>query len=433
MSILIWVALWLGALTAGTIVGTFSRARERRWAVVGALSVAFVGAVGLGLSTSWGAHATTVGPFLIDSVVSTVAPTMLLGAVALVLLAGRAEATGPESSWLLVILAVESVALASSSFGLLVAAEIGAAALLADHARRNGHRAQVAYLLLTLGLLVAAAVTWGMGLDPRVSAWLSVGAALVRLGVFPLSTGILASLQQGTSTATLMAALPFGGVMLLLRAAPILEGASVPVLRFLLVAAPVAAALSILQRELGRSIGYVLVAVHALIAVGALAPSTEGHLGAELLWAGALLTSTGFGAAANLVTLRIGNPDLDRHHGLHGSAPFLSLAFLVLGVGLAGGPGTIEFVAEDVLLNTTAADGVLGMAMVVLAIELIGFNMLRLHYRLFFGARREPRAWLNTKPRERLGLAIVATAVVFGGLAPSLLPLVSAATQTAGH
>jgi len=440
MIALIWILVWLAALATGAFFLPMAKGREKRWAGVASLMLALVGIIGLGVTLNGGAP-TIVGPFVMGAAPITIAPAMMLGAIALVLLAGRAEASSNETSWLLGMLCFESVALLAGDTVLLIVAEGLATAVLAAHARRRGQRAHFAYLgfatlalALSLAVLAVSPIPAGAELPPVVAGLFAL-VAFVRLGIFPFSTGMLSSLDRGPTTATLMAALPYGGVLLLIRANPSLQalGISEFVVDWLLVVAPLAAALAITQNQLGRSLGYTLASTHALIALGALDPTPAGQLGGELLWAGALLTSTGFGAAANLVTLRIGSPDLARHHGLHASAPFLSLAFLVLGVGLAGAPGTVQFVAEDILLNTASTEGTLGMALVVGTIALIGFNVLRMQFRIFFGSSPIARSYLQTKSRERLGLIMVGGAVVLGGMAPSLLPLVSAAAQASGH
>ncbi|MFT6378016.1 MAG: NADH:ubiquinone oxidoreductase subunit 2 (subunit N), partial [bacterium] len=436
MIALIGAGVWLAALVIGGVIVLSTRKEERRWAAVGSLSVALVATASIGFAQSWGARPLAIGPFWIDAVPTTVGPAMLLGAIVLLLLSGRADASGAQPAWLLATLALESVALLSGSFALVLFAEAAASGLLAVHASRHGHRAHVAYLGVAAAALVAAGAGRVAAPDilEEVAVGLAVFAALVRLGILPFSTGMLASLRRGPTAATLLASLPFGGVVLLIRSNAVLSEsgtATGAIVAVLLVAAPLSAALAISQRNLGRSLGYMLSATHALIALGVLDPSSNGVLGGELLWAAAILTATGFCAAANLVFLRIGSPDLDQHHGLHTNAPFLSLAFLVLGVGLAGAPGTVEFVAEDILLNTAVGEGLVGMTLVVVTIALIGFNVLRLQFRLFFGVSRPYRAYLATKPRERLGLVLVGATVVLGGVAPSVLPLVWAAASAA--
>lgn len=429
-SLIGWI-VWLAPLIVGSAVTARARRKERRWSAVGALVLSLAGVCVLAVSTQWGARPSHLGLLAANGLVATVGPAMLVGSLALVLLAGRKEASGHEYPWLLSIIAAESVAVASSVFGLTVLAELVAVLLLAEHARRSGHRAHLVYLAVSAALLAVAGVLWllGGGVITPLIAVLTLIGALIRLGVFPFATGMLASLQHGTTTATLLGALPFGAVPLLLQvrdAVPMVDTVSFA----LLVMAPLAAALAVSQRELSRSLGFTFSALYALIVVGALDPTAEAQLGGELLWAGALLTSCGFGAAANLVTLRLGEVDVSRHHGLHTNAPFLSLAFLVLGVGVAGAPGTVEFVAEDVLLNTASSEGLLGMALVVATLALIGFNVLRLHFRIFFGVRAQSHAYLGIKGRERLGLAMVAIAVILGGVVPGLLPLLATAS---GH
>ena len=392
--------------------------------------MALVVSLGLAVATRGGGAPLVAGPLLVDSVSVTVAPAMLLGALALVLQAGRADASGSTLVWLLGALALESLALLAGSFALLALTEAAAAAFLATHAFRARRRAQGTYLLLAAALFSAAGGLTGAGPPSVLACGLAVAGALVRLGVFPCATGALSALGRELNLGTLLAALPFGGVLVLIRANQSLAASEALAWAhdLLLLSAPLAAALALTQRELGRSVGYLLAAVHALIALGALDPSATGQLGGELLWASTLLTASGFGAAASLVVLRIGDPDLSRHHGLHHNAPLLSLAFLILGMGLAGAPGTIDFIADDVLLSGASSEGLASMALVVITLALIGFNALRLQFRLFFGVSTPSRDYLRTKPRERLGLFLAMGAVVLGGLAPGLLPLVQAAS-----
>lgn len=428
---IVWMALWVCALVLGVGVVSLVEKTERRWAALGSLAVALAIAVGFAVSTHLKGASIVVGPLLVDSVSITVAPAMLIGAIGLVLQAGRADASGHPLAWLLGVLALESVALLAGSFTLLVVVEAAAALTLSVQAHRGQRRTHAAYLASSAILFLIAA---GFAISGSALAYgPAVLAALIRLGVFPFATGMLAALERGLTLETLVAALPFGGVLVLIRVNHLLAGSSALawVHDLLLFSAVLAAALAIVQRDLSRSSGYMLAAVHALIALGALDPTVTGQLGGELLWASALLTASGFGAAANLVVLRLGSPDLSRHHGLHHNAPSLSLGFLILGLGLAGAPGTIEFIADDVLLSSTDANGLLSMAFVVVTLALVGFNVLRLHFRIFFGASVPERSYLRTKPRERLGLALVGGAVVLGGLAPGLIPLVSAAAG--GH
>ena len=154
-------------------------------------------------------------------------------------------------------------------------------------------------------------------------------AALLRLGVLPLSTGMVWSLGRGVSLTSLLGALPLGGVVLLVRIAPELPELLAVGRMALLAGVPVAAALAIVQRSPGRSLGYLMAASHGLIVVGALDPSPAVQLGAELLWAGTLLSAAGVGAALTLVELRLEGVDLWRHHGLQADAPMLSAAFLL--------------------------------------------------------------------------------------------------------
>jgi len=424
MTTLLWTILWVVSLAVGVPTVRWTRPAERRYAAVAALGIAVGAALGAGFSAGWGERA-VLGPFGVDSVAVTVAPAMFLGAIGLLLSAGRAEAAGDEPAWLLGILLFSSLAMLSHDLYVLCVFEAASIAVLAAHARARGDRAHMGYLLLALAVLGSGAGLWATG-QTQVGALLLGIGALARLGVFPLSTGLLSALRRGPSTAALIGTLPLGGVLLLLRVRAAMDPMTLDVIgTVLLVSAPLAAALAVSQDGLGRSFGYMLAALGALIGVAALDVSPDAAVGSQLLWAATVLTASGFGAVSNLVVLRLGAPDLSRHHGLHRSAQFLSLAFLVLGVGLAGAPGTLEFVADDVLLNTARIQGLVGVALVVSTLALIGFNVLRMHFRVFFGAQLRERPSLRVKARERVGLLVVGGAVVLGGLVPGVLPLLS--------
>jgi len=431
MSAALWVGIWLGALVGGALAVLLTRTEERRWSAVGSLAIAFGVSIGLSAATGWGAAPLEAGVISVRAVTVTVGPAMILAAIGLVLVVGRRDAGDTELAWLLGVLACESFALLAATDVLLIGAELAACVVLVLHARAQGQRAHLVYLGASALLMSAALPVAWSGDHPELLASLLIGAACLRLGLFPFSTGALASLEGGLSLKALLPSLPFGGVLLLARVSPLLAerpALATAICVALLGSAPLAGALAVSQQRLGRSLGYTFAAAHALIAAGVL-DAAGGQLGGHLLWAATLLTACGLGASAHLVALRVGDPDLGAFHGLHGSAPALSLAFLLFAVALAGAPGTVDFVADDVLLNTVHGAGLLGMALVVITLALLGFNALRLQFHVFYGANtgRFASAALDLKGRERMGLTLVGLVIVLGGVAPALLPLVNQA------
>ena len=441
MTLQLAVILAVAAPLVGAIVSASMPAEERRWSALGALIIAFAGSAIVGaanaahLDMALGAEAMNV--LDVHAVPATVMPAMILAAICLVLAAGEQESRSDVIPWTLAALSFELLALAATKPLVLVAAEAGAAGILTRLAWKEGLRAQAVYLVASLALLVGAGVALASSgaatfeqVRP-VSAWLLVAAGLVRLGILPFATGLLSSMSSGVRTATLATSLPFGGVLLLSRPGLVLDqypDLAQAVTALILLAAPIGALLAITQRELGRSFGYLLVAIHALVAVGALASDTTARVGSEVLWTGILLAGAGLGAAIQMVELRVGKRDLSAFEGLHRSMPFLSLMFLLLGIALAGAPGTLEYIAEDVLLVTAHAHEPVATFLVVAAIAAIGFAVLRMQFRLFFGANPAPIEEFAEKPREKAGLLLVTAALFIGGVAPGLLPLVASVT-----
>jgi NADH:ubiquinone oxidoreductase subunit 4 (subunit M) len=131
-----------------------------------------------------------------------------------------------------------------------------------------------------------------------------------------------------------------------------------------------------------------------------------------------------------MVTARVGEVDLSRHHGLHDEMPVLSVMGLVLVLGAAGLPGSLDFVAEELLLSGNASHHLPGTLLLVGVIASVGFNLMRLQFRVFYGPSQQLPMFGGARPmfdvmrRERLALLLVVGALTAGGLLPALLPLV---------
>ena len=282
------------------------------------------------------------------------------------------------------------------------------------------------------------AVVMGHGFDPLSAGGgalpLAVAlplllAVLVRLGVPPVSTGLTAALQGSPSSSAVWLAVPLGGVVPLIRVVqPSLSGAGLG--ESLVVAALALAALAALvatvANDLGRAAAWTLAALNGLVLAGNIEPATGGTIGGELLWAATIPSSMGFSLALLMVTRRLGPVDLRRLHGLQPAAPGLALLFLLLALGVAGIPGTLEFVAEDLLLSSEHHGGLTGLLLTIVAIAAIGFNALRLYFRVFYGPPEAADIGdMDLGLWERLALLALVGAVLAGGIAPGLMPLVA--------
>ncbi len=343
------------------------------------------------------------------------------------------------------LLAASLTALIADNLLVLVLAEIAGGAAVAwglDPQHRAGRRTLLSSGLLAVSGLGIAAIQGQMltsfehGLHLNMVAVGLLSAALVmRLGAVPFHSGLTTTLRGEAVAGSVLLAAPLGGVAVLIRAlqpalaaAHLSEAAIIATVGF----AALAALLSIAAKDLGRSVAWVVAALHGLVIAGNINGAGGGALGGELLWAALILSETGFILAVAMVTRRLGKVDLRVWHGLHNAAPRLSLAFLLMALSIAGIPGTLEFIAEDVLLNTASSGGLVATVLTVVVLAAVGFNAIRLNFCVFFGPDLATGVNMDIRPRERFALLTLVAVVLSGGIAPGLLPLVAHAAGAAG-
>lgn len=427
----------LGTPLLGAVVTAFAPAHERRWTVVLTLviTLGILGALGLSFLDESARAQTHLGPLslVVDAFALTVGPPLVLGRLVLALSGGRSVVAANDTIWLLGLLSVELLGLLTGNPAVLIIAEGLSAAILARRLYLRGQRAQTVYLAVELAVLIGALVvllTDGVntftGVPPALGLAL-VLAGLLRLGIFPLSTGVLSSLSKRFDPTTLVAVLPVGGILLIARFGTSLTaypGIHDALVTWVEIAAPLTAAMAIAQRTLPRALGYTLLASYAQLALLMLDRGPYHLAIAGEFWSAVLLSGAGLGAAAYLVSLRFGEVDLDRFSGFQRHTPRLSVLFLILGFALAGAPGSLQFIAEDFLLNT-AELGFGSTLLIVATIALTGFSVLRMHFRIFYGRDLLERDFMRLRGREGLGLLALVAALLVGGLLPSTVPLVS--------
>ncbi len=334
------------------------------------------------------------------------------------------------------------LALVADTVLLLAVCEIAALLAIGWGLGREGRAGRI--YLGASGLLLMVGV--GLALQHGEAGWrlsgmrslgvdvagVMLAASLVRLGTVPAQSGLTATLSGAPLGRSALLAAPLSGVLPLVR---IVQPGLLPVgeadllVLVLLGGALVAGIAAVTATDLGRAVGWTLAALHGLLVVGVLDPTEAGVLGGELLWAAFILSETGFVLAMVMVTRRLGPVDLRRMHGLQKAAPGLALGFLLVSLTLAGVPGTLEFVAEDVLLNGATRGGLFATLMTVAVIALVGFNALRTTFRVFYGPPDATAVDMDVRPRERLALLGLVAVVLAGGAAPGLLPLVAHAAS----
>jgi NADH-quinone oxidoreductase subunit L len=299
-------------------------------------------------------------------------------------------------------------------------------------------------LLAGIGLLVSAAGAGALDLSTAASLQIApntqlligllIGAAiLTRSAVFPLHTWLLPTLESAPLVVGVMlVGMPIGAYALAHCLMPLIPDASQTLMPALLAVALIqvvyGAVLAVAQRSLHRTVGAVALSLAGVTFVGLSELAVMTLDGAILLSLATGLAMSGLLLVASALRARAGSTDLNRIGGLVRTMPRLTAWGFVFTVAAFGLPGSLSFVASDLVLQGTYALHP-AMALVVLAcIALNGMTLMRAWAVLFLGAPKTnvlARAWtpaaVDMRPREHRVALALAVIVLLGGLMPARL------------
>jgi len=253
-------------------------------------------------------------------------------------------------------------------------------------------------------------------------------AVLLRKGIFPLHFWTLNAFEQFRLPALgLILNSHLGGYLLIrfvIPQFPALSAEWLPVVSWLALGTAVLMAVAgLAEAQPRRILGLLWLSQGSFVLAGLATKTEEGITGALIHWWVVAFAMTGlisiYGsleARTTSVRTRSGFQGLGAH------APRLAVFFGVCGFALVGLPGTLGFVAEDLLFHgALKAHEVLGVAL-PLATALNAITMLRLFVTLFMGKRGiHVPSIPDALPGERAAFTVVVVLLVFGGLAPALL------------
>jgi NADH-quinone oxidoreductase subunit M len=295
-------------------------------------------------------------------------------------------------------------------------------------------------LVTALALLASATTVDGAPLDLAALAAVGVPshaqgpiflllltAAFFRAGAFPLHAWLPLMITAGpVPVSVVLATAPVGVYTLARIALPLLPDA-VPRYADLLTGLALAsivygALLALVQRDLRRTITFILISQTGLVFLGIAAHNVQGL-------AGAMLDSLGIGAAVAgilLVTValegRIGTASTRDLAGLGKHMPRMAAFFFLFGFATVGFPGSLAFVGEDILMHGMFEIHPVIAAIALLGPALNGFTFLRAFGRTFLGRgqtpAQAPASLRDLLPRERLGVLVLAAVCIVAGLAP---------------
>jgi NADH-quinone oxidoreductase subunit M len=179
-----------------------------------------------------------------------------------------------------------------------------------------------------------------------------------------------------------------------------------------------AAGLSVVQTDLRRFLGYQFVGHAAMVAVGLQLNTPISLTGALCLWFSVALSLAGQGIALRAVEARFGPLPLTGYRGLYDRCPLLAVAFLLTGLGSVGFPGTLGFVAAEMLAGgAVGASPAVGAGLIV-ASALNGIAVVRVYFLLFTGGRGAGGVPVGVTGRERVAVLSLTGLLLGGGVYP---------------
>ncbi len=299
------------------------------------------------------------------------------------------------------------------------------------HGERGAFRVAAIYLGASAVFVVVGAVLIVFVPEARgTGALVVLLGAMVRKGIFPFQSWVPEVFERGPWGAALTFTAPQAAAYTVVRL--VVPHASTEVLAIVGVSALFTAVygggVALVQRNARRAFGYLFMSQSSLVMAGLDCVSVESLAGALTTWVSSGLALTGLGLAMWMLEVRSGKLRLDRFRGGYENKPGLAVGFLLLGLAVVGFPGTLGFVAEELLIDGTVSRFPhIGFATAV-ATALGGICVLRMYFALFCG-RATQRMPLRLRRRELLAVMQLAVILVALGLAPS--PLVALHTDTA--
>ncbi len=425
------------------------RAERVRWV---ALVLVGLSLVALGIA-AWRDDAAIlrVGPMslCLDGPAALLAPSHLLAGLLAMLAAPRRSLTRATSVALAVLGASLLVTLAGDVLTLALGWVLGVLAPLRLHLRsrvRGGRVivgfgvARVALLVVGLGLGVSAAAGRGavepFSLEAVVSPLspfatttlvLVTLAALARMAVFPFHIWLMPFADAAPPLLFVVKFAANVGLVVLIRLALPLATAlfdeAVPFVAIVgLLAALHAALRAVGETRLRRLVALSTGSQLGIVVVGASALGEQAATGAVVGAAAVALGTSGLLVVVHAVEARLGPVTLDARSGARGLAeamPKAALAWFVVAFVTVAIPGSLAFVAEDLVLHGLLAAHPVLTVLMLLASILNAVTLMRAGASLFLGPPAAAHAVPDLLLRERLALVMAFALLVGGGLVPS--------------
>lgn len=277
--------------------------------------------------------------------------------------------------------------------------------------------------LFVVLMILGYALVERAGRDATQSAWAMtplIAAVLIRSGVCPLHCWMTDLFENATFGTALLFVTPMSGayaaMRLVMPVAPDWALQSIAILSLL--TSVYAAGMALVQHEARRFFCYLLLSHASLVLVGLELATPIGLTGALSVWISVGLSLGGFGLTLRSMESRTGRLTLDGYHGYAEQTPILASFFLLTGLASVGFPGTIGFIAIELMVES-ALDvyPIIGLAVIVAA-AINGIAVLSAFFKIFTGTRHLTTISLSSRPRERFAVITMTILILGGGLYP---------------
>jgi NADH-quinone oxidoreductase subunit M len=306
---------------------------------------------------------------------------------------------------------------------IVVLLSLGTIPPLVEIIRRNrSPRVYLIHMLMFVAFLTVG--QYLMSSSENSHSTLGIGllaaAVLVRSGVVPLHCWMTDLFEKASFGTSLLFVTPmvgaYGAMRLVLPTAPNWILGVIAALSLL--TAVYASGMALVQTEARRFFCYLFLSHASLVLVGVEIATPTGLTGALCVWLSVGLSLLGFGLTLRAIETRTGRLSIAEFHGLYEAVPVLAGFFLLTGLASIGFPGTIGFVAVELLVEGAVRAYPLVGAIVVLAAALNGVAVLQAYFRIFNGKVYAGTIDLSSRLPERVAVMVLSLLIICGGIVP---------------
>jgi NADH-quinone oxidoreductase subunit M len=364
--------------------------------------------------------------FVVDELSAPLLPLGALIYLVTVLSTPRTKAMRFSFAW---TLAAESVLIATlscrASWVLILLLSIAVFPPWLEMKRRERcTRVYTLHMGLFVGLLVAGyglyRISGGAESYALVAGAILAAAALLRSGVLPVHVWTTDLFEKATFGTAVLFLTPLTGAYTVMRLvvpiAPDWALRSIAIMSVL--TALYCSGMALVQTKARRFYCYLLLSNASLVLVGMELSNAVGLTGALCVWLSVGISLTGFSLTLRSIESRIGRIVLSEYHGLFQHMPGFAGFFLLTGLASIGFPGTIGFVAMELLVEGAVEVYPVIGACIVITAALNGIAVLHAYFRIFTGRKSSTQISLVARRPERVSIFLLTVLIVGGGLVP---------------